>query len=277
MPFFLRLFFVITSFLLVFSASAQESSKKEAKKSEQKTEAKMAKEESKGDSSKKGDKEALKSSKVEDKPETKKQATKQEKAEKKKTKTENKRIPKRMFAKFTLTHGGEPFGEFTAKLFFRLTPKTVENFVGLAEGEKPFREPLEGQKTKVGKLTLRPFYNGVAFHRVIRGFMIQGGDPTGTGRYTPGYEFNDEFHPNLKHDKKGLLSMANPGKPNSNGSQFFITVANRLPHLDRKHSIFGEVVDGLEVVEKASQVKTDLSDKPVKPLVMQKVEIIRKY
>ena len=192
-------------------------------------------------------------------------------------KPKKKGTPKRMFAKFTLTHGGEPFGEFKAKLFFRRAPATVENFVALAEGEKAFREPLEGQKAKVGKMTKRRFYDGVSFHRVIRGFMIQGGDPTGSGRYTPGYEFKDEFHPNLKHDKKGLLSMANPGRANSNGSQFFVTVAERLPPLDRKHSIFGEVVDGYDVVEKASLIRTGINDKPVKDLVMEKVEIIRQY
>src|SRR3974377_641301 len=126
-------------------------------------------------------------------------------------------------------------GKFRIKLFADLVPKTVENFVSLAEG------------TKTGK----PFYDGTIFHRVIPNFMIQGGDPEGTGRGGPGARFAAGFHATLKHTKPGILSMANGG-PNTNGSQFFITVAP-TPHLDNKHSVFGEVTEGYEGVRKISE------------------------
>src|SRR6187399_1944215 len=137
-------------------------------------------------------------------------------------------------------------GNFTIQLFENEAPNTVANFVGLAEGTKEFTDPKTGQKVK------RPFYNGLIFHRVIPDFMIQGGDPEGTGRGGPGYKFADEFHPSLKHTKAGFLSMANAG-PNTNGSQFFVTVA-ATPWLDNRHSIFGEVTEGYDVVEKISKV-----------------------
>ena len=158
-------------------------------------------------------------------------------------------------------------GRFTVRLFEKEAPKTVANFVGLAEGSKEFKDP------KTGAPTRRPFYNGIIFHRVIDGFMIQGGDPLGQGYGGPGYQFADEFHPSLKHDRPGLLSMANAG-PNTNGSQFFITLAP-TPHLDKRHSIFGEVVEGLDVVQKIGHVKTDRNDRPLTPVVMNSVTIER--
>jgi peptidyl-prolyl cis-trans isomerase A (cyclophilin A) len=148
-------------------------------------------------------------------------------------------------------------GKFKAKLFADRAPKTVENFVSLADG------------TKTGK----PFYDGTVFHRVIPDFMIQGGDPTGTGRGGPGYQFADEFHQDLKHGKPGLLSMANAG-PNTNGSQFFVTVA-ATPWLDNKHSIFGEVTEGFDVVRKISEVPRDGSDRPKKEVRINSVKIER--
>ena len=164
-------------------------------------------------------------------------------------------------------------GKFKALLHHTMAPKTVENFVGLAEGTKEFTDPKTGQKVK------RPYYDGLIFHRVIENFMIQGGDPLGTGTGGPGYKFDDEFHPELMHDKKGVLSMANAG-PNTNGSQFFITVAV-TPHLDaqrsmkRGYSIFGQIVEGYDIVESISQVSTDRNDRPTQPVVINKLEIIR--
>src|SRR5215831_18325567 len=157
-----------------------------------------------------------------------------------------------IFAAFDTTEG-----KFKAKLFDDKAPKTVDNFVGLAEG------------TKTGK----PFYDGTIFHRVIPDFMIQGGDPEGTGRGGPGYRFADEFHPELKHTKKGILSMANAG-PNTNGSQFFITVA-ATPWLDNKHSVFGEVSEGYMVVEKISKVARNAQDRPLKEVKVNSVKIER--
>lgn len=167
-----------------------------------------------------------------------------------------------MYAVFETTQG-----TFKIKLFADKAPKTVENFVGLAEGTKEFTDPKTDKKVK------RPFYDGLIFHRVIPNFMIQGGDPLGNGTGGPGYKFEDEFGPGLKHDKPGKLSMANAG-PNTNGSQFFITVA-ATPWLDGKHAIFGEVVENYELVEKISLVRTGANDKPAEPITVKHVKIIR--
>jgi peptidyl-prolyl cis-trans isomerase A (cyclophilin A) len=168
-----------------------------------------------------------------------------------------------MHALFTTSEGN-----FKIRLFDQEVPNTVANFAGLAEGSKEFTDPKTGQKTK------RPFYDGLVFHRVIDGFMIQGGDPLGTGTGGPGYKFGDEFSPTLRHSKPGVLSMANAG-PNTNGSQFFITLA-ATPWLDNKHSIFGEVVDGMEVVQKIGRTQTSKpGDRPLKPITIQSVTIER--
>ena len=158
-------------------------------------------------------------------------------------------------------------GNFKIKLFNDLVPKTVENFVGLAEGTKEFTDAKTGEKTK------RPFYDGLVFHRVIKDFMIQGGCPRGAGTGDPGYKFADEFSATLKHNKPGILSMANSG-PNSNGSQFFITVVP-TPWLDNRHSIFGEVVEGYNIVEAISKARTAPGDKPLETIVLKTVKIVK--
>jgi peptidyl-prolyl cis-trans isomerase A (cyclophilin A) len=159
-------------------------------------------------------------------------------------------------------------GAFTIQLFEHEAPNTVANFVGLAEGTKEFTDP------KTGKKATRPFYNGLTFHRIIDGFMIQGGDPLGTGTGGPGYTFRDEFHSKLRHTKPGILSMANAG-PGTNGSQFFITLA-ATPWLDNRHSVFGEVVEGMDVVQKIGSVPTSKpGDRPLKPITVESVEIRR--
>ncbi len=156
-------------------------------------------------------------------------------------------------------------GTFKVKLYNDKSPKTVENFVGLATGTKEWTDPKTGEKVK------RPFYDGLVFHRVIKDFMIQGGCPLGTGTGGPGYRFNDEFHPELKHSKPGLLSMANAG-PNTNGSQFFITTVP-TPWLDNRHAIFGEVTEGYDVVDAIGKTKTGPMDRPVEAVVINKVTI----
>ncbi len=158
-------------------------------------------------------------------------------------------------------------GNFSIKLHEKEAPNTVANFVGLAEGSKEWTDPRSGMKEK------KPYYNGLIFHRVIDGFMIQGGCPLGSGTGGPGYKFGDEFHPNLKHDKAGILSMANAG-PGTNGSQFFITLGP-TPHLNNRHSVFGEVVDGLDVVKKIGSTRTDGRDRPLKEVVINSVTIER--
>ena len=167
-----------------------------------------------------------------------------------------------MHALFTTTEGS-----FKIRLFDAEVPNTVANFAGLAEGTKEYVDPKTGQKT-TGK-----FYDGLIFHRVIDSFMIQGGDPLGTGTGGPGYRFADEFHPKLRHDKPGILSMANAG-PGTNGSQFFITLG-ATPWLDNRHSVFGEVVEGMDVVNKIGSTKTGVQDRPVTPIVIQSVTIER--
>lgn len=156
-------------------------------------------------------------------------------------------------------------GTFKVKLFNDKSPKTVENFVGLATGTKEWTDPKTGEKVK------RPFYDGLVFHRVIKDFMIQGGCPLGQGTGGPGYKFADEFHPELKHNKPGFLSMANAG-PNTNGSQFFITTVP-TPWLDNRHAIFGEVTEGYDVVDAIGKTKTGPMDRPVEAVVINKVTI----
>lgn len=158
-------------------------------------------------------------------------------------------------------------GTFKVKLFADKAPKTVENFVGLAEGTKEFTDPKTGEKVK------RPYYDGLVFHRVIKDFMIQGGCPLGTGTGGPGYKFGDEFHPELKHSKPGLLSMANAG-PGTNGSQFFITTVP-TPWLDNKHTIFGEISEGYDIVDAIGKTKTGPMDRPAEPIVINKVTITK--
>jgi peptidyl-prolyl cis-trans isomerase A (cyclophilin A) len=158
-------------------------------------------------------------------------------------------------------------GSFTVRLYDQEAPNTVANFVGLAEGTKEWTDPRTNQRVK------QPYYDGVVFHRVIDGFMIQGGDPLGQGIGGPGYTFADEFHPTLRHSKAGILSMANRG-PNTNGGQFFITLGP-TPHLDDRHSVFGEVVDGMDVVKKIGGTPVGDRDRPLKDVVIQTVRIVR--
>ena len=156
-------------------------------------------------------------------------------------------------------------GDITVRLFSKDAPKTVANFVGLASGEKEWRDP----QSQSGKMSKKPLYDGTVFHRVIPDFMIQGGDPTGTGMGDPGYRFEDEFTSGRTFDKPGLLAMANAG-PNTNGSQFFITTATPT-YLNNKHTIFGEVVQGYEVVTKIGGVARDNRDRPQTPVVIHRV------
>jgi peptidyl-prolyl cis-trans isomerase A (cyclophilin A) len=171
-----------------------------------------------------------------------------------------KKLKPGIYAHFETTEGN-----FTIRLFEKEAPKTVANFTGLAEGT------IDTITGKPGKS--KPYYDGLTFHRIIAGFMLQGGDPTGTGSGGPGYRFADEIDPKLKFDKAGILAMANAG-PNTNGSQFFVTLAP-TPWLQGKHTIFGEVVDGMNIVEKIGKVKTAPGDRPVTPVIMKKVTIER--
>jgi len=159
-------------------------------------------------------------------------------------------------------------GTFTIKLFDQEAPKTVENFVGLAEGTKEWTDPRTKETVR------KPYYDGIVFHRVIAGFMIQGGDPLGQGIGGPGYSFDDEFHPTLRHTEAGTLSMANSG-PNTNGGQFFITLGP-TPHLDDRHSVFGKVVEGLDVVKNIGTTKTDQSDRPATDVAITALVIERR-
>jgi len=157
-------------------------------------------------------------------------------------------------------------GSFSVQLMPGHAPNTVANFIELAQGRREWRDPRDGERKS------EPLYDGSIFHRVIPDFMIQGGDPEGTGRGGPGYKFEDECPPGgPKFDKAGLLAMANAG-PNSNGSQFFITVTE-TPWLNNKHTIFGEIVDGMDVVDAISKVATVPGDKPADDVVLESVQI----
>lgn len=161
----------------------------------------------------------------------------------------------RLTAKFVTN-----LGEFDIELYAKECPETVWNFVNLAEGRQ--------ETEKKG-----PFYDGLIFHRVIEGFMIQGGCPDGTGRGNPGYRFQDECTPALRHTTPGILSMANAG-PGTNGSQFFITLAP-TPHLDGRHTVFGKVISGMDIVNKIGSTQTARGDRPVNDVVISKVTIVR--
>jgi peptidyl-prolyl cis-trans isomerase A (cyclophilin A) len=169
-----------------------------------------------------------------------------------------------LYAHFTTSEGN-----FAARLFDAETPNTVANFTGLADGSKEWTDPRSGRKVK------QPYFNGTIFHRIIEGFMIQGGDPLGQGTGGPGYTFADEFNPKLRHSKPGILSMANRG-PNTNGGQFFITLA-ATPWLDDKHSVFGEIVEGMDVIKKIGSAATSKpGDRPLKPITIESVTIEKK-
>jgi peptidyl-prolyl cis-trans isomerase A (cyclophilin A) len=158
-------------------------------------------------------------------------------------------------------------GRVVVRLFPDHAPKTVRNFVELAEGGKQWTHPATG-RSGTGKL-----YDGTIFHRVIPGFMIQGGDPLGTGTGGPGYKFADEIHPDLQFSRPYLLAMANAG-PGTNGSQFFITTVP-TPWLNGKHTIFGEVIEGADVIDRIGHVKTGSQDRPVEDIVIESVTVDR--
>jgi peptidyl-prolyl cis-trans isomerase A (cyclophilin A) len=175
---------------------------------------------------------------------------------------EGKTLPPGEYAEIETT-----MGNITCQLYPQSAPATVANFVGLATGTKDFLDPRTGSMVK------RPFFDGLIFHRVIKNFMIQGGDPLGNGTGGPGYQFNDEIDSTRDFSRKGVLAMANAG-PNTNGSQFFITVAP-APWLTGNYSIFGQVVEGQAVADKISEVPTDRRDRPVNPVVINHVRIFR--
>ena len=158
-------------------------------------------------------------------------------------------------------------GPVVIRLFPDHAPKTVRNFVELAEGSKQWTDP------RTGRATTDKLYDGTIFHRVIPDFMIQGGDPLGSGRGGPGYKFADEIHPDLAFDRPYLLAMANAG-PGTNGSQFFITVGP-TPWLNGKHTIFGEVIEGADVVDLITRVKTGSQDRPVEDVTIESVTVER--
>jgi peptidyl-prolyl cis-trans isomerase A (cyclophilin A) len=168
-----------------------------------------------------------------------------------------------IFARLSTTKG-----EIVLRLFPEQAPTTVANFVELAEGRRQWRNP------ETGETTTAPLYNGTIFHRVIEGFMLQGGDPLGTGRGGPGYQFGDEFDPSLRFDRPYLLAMANAG-PGTNGSQFFITLGPQ-PHLNDRHTIFGEVEQGREVVDVIGSTPTGRADRPVEDVRVESVTIERR-
>ncbi|WP_247731588.1 peptidylprolyl isomerase [Halovivax limisalsi] len=169
-------------------------------------------------------------------------------------------------------------GDIEIELYADRAPRTVENFLNLAEHDPaadadPAPDTTTWADPETGEIRGDSLYAGTEFHRVIEGFMVQGGDPTGTGRGGPGYEFDDEFHDELRHDGPGKLSMANSG-PNTNGSQFFITL-DAQPHLDDRHAVFGEVTDGMDVVREIGAVETDSNDKPTDAIEIESVTVDR--
>jgi peptidyl-prolyl cis-trans isomerase A (cyclophilin A) len=168
-----------------------------------------------------------------------------------------------LYARFVTT-----MGNIVIRLEEERAPKTVRNFVGLATGSQEWVHPRTGQAQKGV-----PYYDGTIFHRVIPDFMIQGGDPLGVGTGGPGYKFQDEFHPDLKHSGPGVLSMANSG-PATNGSQFFLT-ERATPHLDNRHSVFGVAVAGADIIKKIARVATGARDKPAQDVVLQRLEVFR--
>ncbi len=185
---------------------------------------------------------------------------------KKAKKISKKKGIKKMYAVFETSKG-----TFKAELFHKRAPNTVDNFVSLAKGNKEFHDPID--KVKVTK----PFYDDTIFHRVIKNFVIQGGDRTGTGLQGPGYTIQDEFHAELLHEKPGTLAMARTQAPNSAGSQFYITteVNSSTRSLDGSYAVFGRVIDGMDVVTKIASVKTNRSnDKPLEDVKLISVKII---
>lgn len=174
--------------------------------------------------------------------------------------------PPGLYATIGISHGATPLGRIVFKLYDKESPITVKNFTELALGQKEWAHPQTGEKSK------KPFYNGLTFHRVIPGFMIQGGDPTGTGTGRT-EEIPDEFHPDLKFDIPGRVAMANAG-PNTGSCQFFITEVP-TPHLTGRHTIFGQVVEGQALVEKIARLQRGANDKPDTPVVMTRVTIAR--
>jgi peptidyl-prolyl cis-trans isomerase A (cyclophilin A) len=174
-------------------------------------------------------------------------------------------VAEQIFATLDTNHG-----RIVAQLYADETPVTVDNFVSLAEGTRTWTDPATGEKKQ------EPLYNGTIFHRIIPDFMIQGGDPLGRGTGGPGYQFQDEFHPSLKFDRPYLLAMANAG-PGTNGSQFFITTnVAHTQHLTGRHTIFGKVIEGTNVVDAISAVPTGSGDRPVNDVVIQSVTIERR-
>jgi peptidyl-prolyl cis-trans isomerase A (cyclophilin A) len=167
--------------------------------------------------------------------------------------------------KGTYAHFETSLGTFTAELETKLAPKTVENFIGLAKGTKPWKDPMTKQMVS-GK----PYYDGLIFHRVVAEYLIQSGDPTGTGTGGPGFTIPDEFNPQLIHDRPGILSMANSG-PNTGGGQFFVTLQAQM-NMNRTNTVFGSIVRGLDVVRKIGSARTK-NEKPVTPVVLKSVRI----
>jgi peptidyl-prolyl cis-trans isomerase A (cyclophilin A) len=161
-------------------------------------------------------------------------------------------------------HFETSLGNFTAELFESKTPKTVGVFAGLADGTLEWKHPKTGEKHK------KPYYDGIIFHRIIDGFMIQGGDPLGLGYGGPGFQFPDEFHPELRHDRAGILSMANAG-PNTNGSQFFVMHADY--GLPPNYTIFGKLTGGEDVLDKIAGARTGAQDRPNAPVTINSVTI----